>query len=49
VVNEPLSEEYVNNAIDILKTQIMYGGYRLNNLLQSIYGSNKDQLVFELL
>jgi len=34
VVGEALSAEYVAQANSILKTQIMYGGYRLNNLLQ---------------
>lgn len=39
VVNEKLSDEYVANAVNILSTQMMYGGYRLNNLLQQIYGN----------
>jgi hypothetical protein len=39
-VNEPLSDEYLAQAEEILKTNIMYAGYRLNNLLQSIYGTN---------
>jgi len=39
VVNEKLSAEYVANAVEILSTQVMYGGYRLNNLMQQIYGN----------
>jgi len=40
VVNEALSSEYVAQAEEVLKTHMMYGGYRLNNLLQQIYGTN---------
>lgn len=42
VVNEPLSDDYINENIDVLKTQVMYAGYRLNKLMQQIYGSNND-------
>lgn len=41
-VNEKLSSTYVAQAADTLKTQIMYGGYRLNNLMQQIYGTNSS-------
>jgi len=37
--NQKLTDEYVAQAADTLKTQIMYGGYRLNKLMQHIYGS----------
>lgn len=40
VPGEPLSDEYKTTAEQILKSQIMYGGYRLNLLLQSIYGQS---------
>jgi len=33
-VNEKLSDAYVAQAADTLKTQIMYGGYRLSKLMQ---------------
>jgi len=39
VANEPLSQAYLNQAEDTSKTQVMYAGYRLNLLLQQIYGS----------
>lgn len=41
-VNEKLSDTYVDNAVDVLKTQIMYGGYRLNKLMQQIYGTSSS-------
>lgn len=46
VPGEALSQEYRDNAEAILKEQIMYGGYRLNLLLQQIYG-NKTEFIQE--
>jgi hypothetical protein len=44
VEGQALSSEYVASAQDALGYQIMYGGYRLNNLLQSIYGGSNGFL-----
>lgn len=46
VPGKALSSEYIAANIDILKTQVMYGGYRLNLLLQSIYGSANQSDLF---
>jgi hypothetical protein len=40
--SQALSDEYIENATSIAKSRIMYGGYRLSNLLKSIYGSSED-------
>jgi hypothetical protein len=37
VAGQSLSDDYVEQASEILKSRIMYGGYRLSNLLKSIY------------
>jgi hypothetical protein len=44
VTNQPLSDEYVANASNILKERMMYGGYRLSNLLRQIYSG--DTMMF---
>jgi len=36
-VNQALSDTYVANAKEALHSQVMYGGYRLNDLIKYIY------------
>lgn len=47
VVNEPLSQDYIDTNKDALKTQMMYAGYRLNRLMQQIYSSNSADLFLQ--
>lgn len=46
VVNQALSQEYIDQAIEVSKTNIMMGGRRLADLMVQIYG-NQQQLFLQ--
>ena len=45
-MNQALSQEYINQAIEVSKTNIMMGGRRLADLMVQIYG-NQQQLFLQ--
>jgi hypothetical protein len=45
-VNQALSQEYIDQAIEVSKTNIMMGGRRLADLMVQIYG-NQQQLFLQ--
>lgn len=46
-VNQPLSDEYVQQATDILSSRVMYAGYRLSNLLKQIYSTSSYEAIMQ--
>ncbi len=45
-MNQALSQEYIDQAIEVSKTNIMMGGRRLADLMVQIYG-NQQQLFLQ--
>ena len=42
VFNEPVSDEYENNAKPVIEERLMFGGARLAALIQDIYGASSE-------
>jgi hypothetical protein len=43
VAGKALSDQYVADADAALRQRMMYGGYRLNNLIQAIYSTASQE------
>ncbi len=46
VAGSALSTEYIAQAKTVISSRMMYGGYRLSNLMRQIYGAKLTEELF---